>query len=25
VPRAAENAFDIRYRTGYYADSQAAD
>jgi len=25
VPRAAENAFDIRYRTGYYADSQSAD
>lgn len=25
VPRAAENAFEIRYRTGYYADSQAAD
>ncbi len=23
VPRAAENAFDIRYRTGYYADSQS--
>jgi len=25
VPRAAENAFDIRYRTGYYADSQSAN
>ena len=25
VPRAVENAFDIRYRTGYYADSQSAD
>jgi Ca-activated chloride channel homolog len=23
VPRAAEEAFDIRYRTGYYSDSQA--
>ena len=23
VPRAAEDAFDIRYRTGYYADSQS--
>jgi Ca-activated chloride channel family protein len=23
VPRAAEEAFDIRYRTGYYADAQA--
>ena len=25
VPRAAENAFDIRYRTGYYADSQSTN
>jgi Ca-activated chloride channel family protein len=25
VPRAAQDAFDIRYRTGYYADSQASD
>lgn len=25
VPRAAGNAFDIRYRTGYYADAQAAE
>jgi len=25
VPRAAAEAFEIRYRTGYYADSQAAD
>jgi Ca-activated chloride channel homolog len=25
VPRASKEAFDIRYRTGYYADSQAAD
>jgi Ca-activated chloride channel family protein len=25
VPRAAAEAFDIRYRTGYYADSQASE
>jgi len=25
VPRAAEDAFDIRFRTGYYADSQSQD
>lgn len=25
VPRAEEKAFDIRYRTGYYADTQAAN
>jgi Ca-activated chloride channel family protein len=25
IPRAAQDAFDIRYRTGYYAESQAAD
>jgi len=25
VPRAAAEAFDVRYRTGYYADSQSAE
>jgi len=25
VPRAAQNAFEVRYRTGYYADSKSAD
>ena len=25
VPRAEEKAFDIRYRTGYYADAQSAN
>jgi Ca-activated chloride channel homolog len=25
VPRAAQDAFDIRYRTGYYADTQATN